>query len=90
MSTILGDSDLRELWQQELSEMRTRILEMRRLFVEELDARGLELDQSTNQVFLEHHGMFSFTGLEPHYRSTSSGRSMASICWVRVGSILRG
>jgi aspartate/tyrosine/aromatic aminotransferase len=65
VSTILGDSDLRELWQQELSEMRTRILEMRSLFVEGLDARGLELDQSTNQVYLEHHGMFSFTGLEP-------------------------
>lgn len=64
VSTILGDSDLRELWQQELSEMRTRILAMRRLFVEELDARGLALDQSTNQVYLEHHGMFSFTGLE--------------------------
>ena len=44
--------------------MRTRILAMRRLFVEELDARGLALDQSTNQVYLEHHGMFSFTGLE--------------------------
>jgi aspartate/tyrosine/aromatic aminotransferase len=65
VANILGDADLRQIWQDELAEMRTRIHQMRKLFVEGLDARDLQIGNGLNQEFLDHHGMFSFTGLEP-------------------------
>jgi aspartate aminotransferase/aromatic-amino-acid transaminase len=60
VATVLGDQALRAAWEQELAAMRTRIAEMRRLFVAELSKRGVSQDFS----FIEtQKGMFSFSGL---------------------------
>src|SRR5690606_10065065 len=60
VATILGNASLRAQWERELTEMRTRILSMRRAFVDGLEAAGAKQDFSfiTNQK-----GMFSFSGL---------------------------
>ncbi len=51
--TILSDSALKNQWKQEVSQMRTRIQEMRQAFA-----------QATNMPFLcQQKGMFSYTGL---------------------------
>ncbi|MGS0730719.1 aminotransferase class I/II-fold pyridoxal phosphate-dependent enzyme, partial [Shewanella sp. 0m-11] len=42
VSTILADDTLKQLWHDELKEMRERIAEMRTLFVESLKAAGVE------------------------------------------------
>ncbi|SHF12421.1 aromatic-amino-acid transaminase [Lampropedia hyalina DSM 16112] len=57
---VLGNPELRALWEQELGEMRTRIKAMRQQLVEGLKAAGVTQDQSfiTTQV-----GMFSYSGL---------------------------
>lgn len=60
VATILGDEDLRHLWQRELAGMRDRIHDMRRLFVERMKARGVPHDFS---FMLQHRGMFSLSGL---------------------------
>lgn len=60
VSTILGSPDLCEGWHAELSSVRGRIREMRRLFVEGLAARGVRRDFS---FITSQNGMFSFTGL---------------------------
>jgi aromatic-amino-acid transaminase len=57
---ILGDPDLRAMWEEELAEMRSRIARMRTLFVQTLRAKGVQRDFS----FIElQNGMFSFAGL---------------------------
>ncbi len=63
VANILGDPDLRDIWQDELTEMRTRIHRMRELFAESLDERGIQVGLGSNRDFLDHRGMFSFTGL---------------------------
>ena len=45
--------------------MRLRIHQMRQLFADGLNRRELSLGEGSNQDFLDHHGMFSFTGLRP-------------------------
>jgi aromatic-amino-acid transaminase len=58
---VLGNPDLRQKWETELTEMRLRIQKMRTLFVSQLKARGITRDFS----FIEkQHGMFSYSGLE--------------------------
>ncbi|MEJ2085260.1 MAG: aspartate/tyrosine/aromatic aminotransferase [Acidobacteriota bacterium] len=64
VATILADPELREIWQQELAEMRSRIQEMRQLFARGLDDRKIRIGEGSNRDFLEHRGMFSFTGIE--------------------------
>jgi aspartate aminotransferase len=60
VSTILRSPELRADWEVEVAGMRGRIHQMRRRFVQELAALGVERDFS----FIERqHGMFSFTGL---------------------------
>ena len=60
VSTILRSPELRADWEIEVAAMRGRIHEMRRRFVQELAAHGVERDFS----FIERqYGMFSFTGL---------------------------
>lgn len=57
---ILNNPQLRAQWEQEVTEMRDRIQEMRELFVATLKAEGVEADFS----FIERqNGMFSFSGL---------------------------
>jgi aspartate aminotransferase len=60
VTTILRSPELRADWEVEVAGMRGRIHQMRRRFVEQLAALGVERDFS----FIERqHGMFSFTGL---------------------------
>jgi aspartate aminotransferase len=61
VATVLGDAALRKQWEQELAAMRSRIHEMRRLFVETMRRKAPQHDFS----FLEKQkGMFSFSGLK--------------------------
>ena len=60
VSTILEDDSLKQMWHQELKEMRERIAEMRALFVSSLKAHGVEQDFS---FISTQNGMFSFSGL---------------------------
>ncbi|MEH6471328.1 MAG: amino acid aminotransferase [Halopseudomonas sp.] len=62
VSTIINNPELRQQWQQELTEMRSRILAMRLQFVETLDQLGIEQDFS---FISKQRGMFSFSGLNP-------------------------
>jgi len=60
VSLVLNDSELSQLWRDELEAMRQRILRMRRLFVRTLNEKGVGRDFS----FVERQkGMFSFLGL---------------------------
>ncbi len=57
---ILNDATLRAEWEAEVAEMRSRIHEMRQLFVATLKEKGVTADFS----FIEQqNGMFSFSGL---------------------------
>ncbi|HXK17905.1 MAG TPA: amino acid aminotransferase [Polyangiaceae bacterium] len=61
VALVLGSAELRQKWETELTEMRTRIQTMRSLFVQRLKARGIARDFS----FIEQQrGMFSYSGLE--------------------------
>ncbi|MBV7315704.1 amino acid aminotransferase [Shewanella sp. NIFS-20-20] len=62
VSTILGDEELTAQWQQELTEMRERIASMRSLFVDSLEALGVQQDFG---FIRSQAGMFSFSGLTP-------------------------
>ena len=59
VSTVLGDPQLRSLWQREVTGMRDRINAMRGLFVESMRQKS-ERDFS---FIARQRGMFSFTGL---------------------------
>ena len=60
VAAVLGNPELRALWEKELGQMRTRIKAMRQQLVEGLQAAGVKQDMSfiTRQV-----GMFSYSGL---------------------------
>jgi aromatic-amino-acid transaminase len=60
VAAVLGNPDLRALWEKELGEMRVRIKAMRQKLVEGLKAAGVQQDMSfiTTQI-----GMFSYSGL---------------------------
>lgn len=60
VATILSNSALRVLWEQELSAMRERIQRMRQLFVNTLQEKGAKGDFS---FIIDQNGMFSFSGL---------------------------
>jgi aspartate/tyrosine/aromatic aminotransferase len=62
VATVLGDADLRRLWEDEVAEMRDRINSMRHLFVETLNEKGVDRDFS---FIARQRGMFSFSGLSP-------------------------
>jgi len=62
VATVLGDPELRALWEQEVTEMRDRINTMRHLFVETLNEKGVNRDFS---FIARQRGMFSFSGLTP-------------------------
>jgi len=60
VATVLGDTDLRAMWLEELAEMRERIQAMRCAFVAGLAEQGVKQDFR----FIERQkGMFSFSGL---------------------------
>lgn len=60
VSLILADPELRQMWENELTEMRARILTMRRRFVETL--KSLDVPRNFDFI-LQQRGMFSFSGL---------------------------
>jgi aromatic-amino-acid transaminase len=57
---VLGDADLRALWESEVAQMRERILQMRHALHGVLSAR---LPGRDFGYFLTQRGMFSYTGL---------------------------
>ncbi|MFD2180362.1 amino acid aminotransferase [Veronia pacifica] len=60
VTEILNDPTLRAEWEQEVADMRSRIKDMRELFVSTLKDNGVDTDFS----FIERqNGMFSFSGL---------------------------
>ena len=60
VAAVLGNPELRALWEKELAEMRVRIKAMRQALVDGLKAAGINRDMSfiTTQI-----GMFSYSGL---------------------------
>jgi len=60
VATVLSDKDLKAQWIEEVAEIRTRINEMRHLFVNTLKEKGVTQDFSS---IIEQRGMFSFSGL---------------------------
>ena len=60
VAAVLGNPELRALWEKELGEMRVRIKAMRQKLVDGLKAAGVTKDMSfiTTQI-----GMFSYSGL---------------------------
>jgi len=62
VARVLGDPDLRALWESEVAAMRDRILAMRKSLHSVLSAKlpGRDLG-----YFLAQRGMFSYTGLTP-------------------------
>ncbi len=60
VATVLGNPELRALWEKELGEMRVRIKDMRQKLVDGLKAAGVQQDFNfiTQQI-----GMFSYSGL---------------------------
>lgn len=64
VSTVLGDPELRALWEEEVTAMRDRINEMRHLFVETLNEKGVDRDFA---FIARQRGMFSFSGLQPEH-----------------------
>lgn len=60
VTTILSNPELRQMWEDEVKEMRDRIKEMRELFVAKLSALGVKADFS---FISQQYGMFSFSGL---------------------------
>lgn len=62
VSAILSDKEMRSSWEEELSGMRNRIRDMRKLLAETLEAKGVPGDKS---FILKQRGMFSFSGLNP-------------------------
>jgi aspartate/tyrosine/aromatic aminotransferase len=60
VSTVLNDPELRMMWEGEVAAMRERINNMRQLFVETLNEKGVRRDFS---FIARQRGMFSFSGL---------------------------
>ena len=60
VTTILQDAELRRQWEGEVAAMRNRINEMRDLFVETLNEKGVDRDFS---FIARQRGMFSYSGL---------------------------
>ena len=60
VAAVLGNPELRALWEQELGDMRVRIKDMRQKLVDGLKLAGVKQDMSfiTTQI-----GMFSYSGL---------------------------
>lgn len=60
VTTVLHDAVLRSQWEDEVAQMRDRITRMRKLFVQRLEANGVQGDFS---YIARQKGMFSFSGL---------------------------
>lgn len=83
--TVLGDPELRRLWDDELTAMRARIKSMRELFARGLDTRDVRLAPDGNDFISRQNGMFSFSGLTPE--EVDRLRDDHAIYMVRSGRI---
>ncbi len=72
VATILGEPDLRRMWEGELAEMRERILQMRSLLVQGLKERDVPQDFS---FVAQQRGMFSYSGLTKEQAHTLRGEN---------------
>lgn len=64
VATVLNNSELRAVWEQELGEMRSRIKLMRNAFVAQLEAKGSAALKGRDFSFVRaQRGMFSYSGL---------------------------
>ncbi|MEM7482112.1 MAG: amino acid aminotransferase [Acidobacteriota bacterium] len=63
VARVLTDPAIRGGWLEELSAMRYRIEEIRRLLASALDQHQLRLHPEGNDFIIRQRGMFSFTGL---------------------------
>ena len=61
VTKVLNDSGLYAQWESEVRDMRDRINQMRRLFVDTLERQGVKRDFS---FIARQRGMFSFSGLK--------------------------
>lgn len=61
--TVLNDDVLRDIWMQELANVRQRIQRMRQLFVNTLAEKNVPCDFS---FINQQNGMFSYSGLNAH------------------------
>lgn len=61
VAQILGDAELRALWEREVGEIRVRLNSLRRLLVEKLAERDTPIDFS---FIANERGMFSFLGID--------------------------
>ena len=60
VTTIMNDSQLRSLWEDEVKSIRDRIRQMRQLFVQTLKEKGVTGDFT---FITKQNGMFSYSGL---------------------------
>ena len=60
VAMVLGSPELRQMWDQELGQMRDRIKIMRKQLVDKIRAQRADFDLS---FIVEQRGMFSYTGL---------------------------
>jgi len=60
VARVLGDAELRALWEREVGEIRTRLNALRRLLVDRLAERATPVDFS---FIAQERGMFSFLGI---------------------------
>ncbi|MGB4467055.1 MAG: amino acid aminotransferase [Azovibrio sp.] len=60
VAAVLGSTELRQMWEEELAGMRERIRAMRTGLVDALKAQGVSQDFS---FVIQQRGMFSYTGL---------------------------
>ena len=64
VATVLNNSELRAVWEEELGEMRSRIKLMRNAFVAQLEAKGSVALKGHDFSFVRaQRGMFSYSGL---------------------------
>jgi aromatic-amino-acid transaminase len=82
VARVLGEPELRALWQREVAAMRERILAMRRRLHEVLAAR---LPGRDFGYFLTQRGMFSYTGLTPE--QVDALRERHAVYLVRSGRL---
>ena len=82
VATVLNDPQLRQEWENELTEMRERIKKMRHLFVQLLKEYGAKQDFG---FIMEQNGMFSFSGLSA--KQVDRLREEFAIYAVRSGRI---
>lgn len=64
---ILGDPELRGIWEDELNEMRSRMLRLRQQMADAMRART---NSDRFDFIAEHRGMFSLLGLSPEQVAT--------------------